>query len=131
MAMYGDVLSYFPELKEELKIYKSPPGVVAGRGKRKLVGSFWGIVLTLKTGDLSEKGEVLSTTEVPTIWTRKKLKQGTLVARKEEDELLMVGKSLDFKRTGNFCVFTLESLAGVTDIQKSNPDVNLGLNNYD
>lgn len=127
MAIYGDQLSFFPELFQNFENYSAKPELVSGKENRVFIQNFRAVKQDMKAGELAIEGDTLNATEVPTLWTRTALKKGTFVVDpKEPDVIYVVNKANNFKFQGNFIVYILENVVGTTDVQKPNKDINFG-----
>lgn len=127
MIIYGDQLSFFPELFQNFENYSAKPELVSGKENRVFIQKFRAVKQDMKAGELAIEGDTLNTTEVPTLWTRTVLKKGTFVVDpKEPDVIYVVNKANNFKFQGNFIVYILENVVGTTDVQKPNKDINFG-----
>lgn len=127
MAIYGDQLSFFPELFQTFENYSAKPELVSGKENRVFIQKFRAVKQDMKAGELDIEGDTLNSTEVPTLWTRAVLKKGTFVVDpKEPDVIYVVNKANNFKFQGNFIVYILENVVGTTDVQKPNKDINFG-----
>jgi hypothetical protein len=80
----------------------------------------------MKKGELMrEPDETLADTNVPSLWTRKKLDVGNTFICKD-DELYRVVNPSDWTFEGGFNVYVLETFVGDSDEQEPDEDVNLG-----
>ena len=82
----------------------------------------------VKKGDLIRENEAEADVNVPTIWTRTKLKVGNFIEM--DDELYRITSDYPWKFEGGFYCYSLETFVGNSDAQESFEDVNLGQNDY-
>lgn len=130
MAIYGDQLSFFPELFRNFTYFHMKPQPVASYSTRENLGTVRGIFQYMKKGELLRENETLEDTNVPTFWTRTKLKVGNFIV-KEEDELYRITNQANWLFEGGFNCYVLETFVGNSDEQKPFEDVDLGQNSYD
>lgn len=125
MAVYGDMLSFFPEQFRMIDYFMMSPDTVAGYNKRIELGKVRGVFQYLKRGELRLENDTLADTSVPTIWTRRKLDVGSYFIHFEGVDYRIVN-SASWLFEGGFYCYVLESMVGNTDKQKPHEDVNFG-----
>lgn len=116
MAVYGDMLSYFPELMLPATYFTMKPKIVAGYEERIVLKTVKGHFQTLKQGDLVDKGETLNNKEILTFWTREKLDITNFLTIQNVD--YRIKNTFDWRFAGNFFVYEVEQLQSLTDIQE-------------
>jgi hypothetical protein len=133
MAVYGDQLSAFPELFEKFNNYSIEPNTVAGKKPRNLLSTFKGILQFVKMGGYGAEGDTLNAYDIPTLWSRKRLKVGTFVTHSDatvQDPLYVIKGSDDYRKQGAFYVYDLSEVVASTDKQTQNKSFNFGASNY-
>ena len=130
MAIYGDLLSFFPEQFRMVSYFCMKPLNVASYTEREDLGKVRGIFQYMKKGELKRENDTLDDTNVPTFWTRQKLKVGNYFLQKD-DELYRIVNPADWLFEGGFHCYVLETFVGNSDAQVSFEDVDLGQNSYD
>ena len=130
MAIYGDLLSFFPEQFRMVSFFCMKPLNVASYTEREDLGKVRGIFQYMKKGELKRETDTLEDTNIPTFWTRQKLKVGNYFLQKD-DELYRIVNSADWLFEGGFNCYVLETFVGNSDVQVNFEDVDLGQNSYD
>lgn len=130
MAVYGDQLAFFPEQFRSFPYFHMIPQPVASYSPREELGTVRGIFQYVKKGSLEREGDTLNNTEVPTLWTRSKLKVGDYYITAEEVDY-RITNDYPWKFEGGFYCYGLESIKGNTDIQTPHEYVNIGQDDYD
>ena len=130
MAIYGDLLSFFPEQFRMFSYFCMKPLNVASYTEREDLGKVRGIFQYMKKGELKRENDTLEDTNVPTFWTRQKLKVGNYFLQKD-DELYRIVNPADWLFEGGFHCYVLETFVGNSDVQVNFEDVDLGQNSYD
>ena len=130
MAVYGDLLSFFPEQFRMVSYFCMKPLNVASYTEREDLGKVRGIFQYMKKGELKRENDTLEDTNVPTFWTRQKLKVGNYFLQKD-DELYRIVNPADWLFEGGFYCYVLETFVGNSDVQVNFEDVDLGQNSYD
>ena len=130
MAIYGDLLSFFPEQFRMISYFCMKPLNVASYTEREDLGKVRGIFQYMKKGELKRENDTLEDTNIPTFWTRQKLKVGNYFLQKD-DELYRIVNSADWLFEGGFNCYVLETFVGNSDVQVNFEDVDLGQNSYD
>lgn len=129
MAVYGDQLAFFAEQFRMFEYFSMKPLPNASYSKRESLGKIKGVFQFVKRGDLLRENDTEADTNVPTIWTRTKLKVGNFIEM--EDELYRITSDYTWKFEGNFYCYSLETFVGNSDAQTPHPYVNIGQNSYD
>lgn len=127
--VYGNQLLYFAEQFRMFDYYTMKPQVNAGYTKREFLGKIKGVFQFAKKGDLLQEEDTLAETNVPTFWTRTKLKVGNFIVK--DEETYRIKSPSDWSFEGGFYSYVLETVVGSTDEQKPHPFVDLGQNSYD
>ena len=130
MAIYGDLLSFFPEQFRMVSYFCMKPLNVASYTEREYLGKVRGVFQYMKKGELKRENDTLEDTNVPTFWTRQKLKVGNYFLQKD-DELYRIVNLADWLFEGGFHCYVLETFVGNSDVQVNFEDVDLGQNSYD
>lgn len=128
MAIYGDVLSFFAEQFRMFDYFSMKPLPTGSYSPRESLGKVKGVFQYMKKGDLIRENEVEAETDVPTFWTRTKLKVGNFIQK--EDELYRITSDYTWKFEGNFYCYSLETFIGSSDKQIPFEHVDLGQNDY-
>ena len=128
MAVYGDMLAFFPEQFRMFDYYEVETKTVAGYTKRKSLGKIKGVMQYLKKGEYMRQNDTLADTSVPTVWTRTKLKAGNLLVIDGEDFRITNNQPWQFQ--GGFNCYILETFVASKDTQKPMPNVNIGQNSF-
>ena len=130
MAIYGDLLSFFPEQFRMVSYFCMKPLNVASYTEREDLGKVRGVFQYMKKGELKRENDTLEDTNIPTFWTRQKLKVGNYFLQKD-DELYRIVNPADWLFEGGFYCYVLETFVGNSDVQVNFEDVDLGQNSYD
>lgn len=128
MGVYGDQLVFFAEQFRMFKYFSMNPLPVASYSQREFLGNIKGVFQYVKKGDLIRENEVEADVNVPTIWTRTKLKVGNFIEM--DDELYRITSDYPWKFEGGFYCYSLETFVGNSDAQEPFKDVNLGQDDY-
>lgn len=129
MAVYGDQLAFFAEQFRMFDYFSMQPLPTGSYTKREPLGKIKGVFQFVKRGDLLRENDTEADTNVPTIWTRTKLKVGNFIEM--EDELYRITSDYTWKFEGGFYCYSLETFVGNSDAQTPHPYVNIGQNSYD
>ena len=117
MAIYGDMLLHFPELIKDFTVYKSTPNVLAGITKIQ-VKRVLGIIQNVKSGKLEKEGDTSVDADIPTIWVFSDTLELYQIVQQDGDEsLYRVQQQAPWLEEGNFSVYALQRLVGITDKQ--------------
>lgn len=130
MAIYGDLLSFFPEQFRMVSYFCMKPLNVASYTEREDLGKVRGVFQYMKKGELKRENDTLEDINIPTFWTRQKLKVGNYFLQKD-DELYRIVNPADWLFEGGFHCYVLETFVGNSDVQVNFEDVDLGQNSYD
>ena len=130
MAIYGDMLSFFPEQFRMLDYFHMTPQNVASYSTREYLGKVRGVFQYMKKGELKRENDTLDDTSIPTFWTRQKLKIGDYFIQKE-DEVFRITNSANWLFEGGFTCYVLETLVGNSEVHTPFEYVDLGQNSYD
>ena len=130
MGIYGDSLAFFSEQFRYFDYFTMKPNTVASYSTREPLGKVRGVFQYMKRGELRREESTLADVNVPTFWTRQKLKVGDYFIQKE-DEIYRIVNPADWLFEGGFCCYVLESVIGNTDEQQPFEYVDLGQNSYD
>lgn len=128
MAVYGDTLAFFAEQFRMFDYFSMKPLPTGSYSPRESLGKVKGVFQYMKKGDLIRENEVEAETDVPTFWTRSKLKVGNFIQK--EDELYRITSDYTWKFEGNFYCYSLETFIGSSDKQVPFEHVDLGQNSY-
>lgn len=128
MAVYGDMLSFFPELFQMFDYFAMQALPVSSYSNRQALGKVKGIFQFLKKGELEREGDTLNDTAVPTLWTRKRLAVGNFITSDSVDYRITNDYPWFFQ--GGFYCYGLERVVSSTDKQTPMEDVELGQNQF-
>lgn len=106
------------------------PKVGASYSQRDEVTKVKGVFQYMKRGELRREEDTLADVNVPTFWTRQKLKVGDYFIQKE-DELYRIVNPADWLFEGGFNCYVLETVVGNTGEQEPFEYVDLGQNSYE
>lgn len=129
-CIYGDMLCFFPEQFRQFDYFLMKPNIVASYTNREDVRKVTGVFQYMKKGELKREEDTQSDVNIPTFWTREKLKVGEGFIQKD-DELYRIVNPADWLFEGGFNCYVLESFVGNSDVQEPFEDVDLGQNSYD
>lgn len=126
--VYGDQLAFFAEQFRMFDYFSMKPLPNGSYSTREPLGKVKGVFQFVKRGDLIRENDTEADTNVPTIWTRQKLKVGNFIEM--EDELYRITSDYTWKFEGGFYCYSLETFVGNSDAQKPFEYVNIGQNDY-
>ena len=129
MGVYGDQLAFFSEQFRMFEYFSMKPLPGGSYTPREPLGTVKGVFQFVKKGDLLRENDTEADTNVPTIWTRTKLKVGNFIEM--EDELYRITSDYPWKFEGGFYCYSLETFVGNSDAQTPHPYVNIGQNSYE
>jgi hypothetical protein len=84
LAVYGNQLLFFPELFRPFDYFHMSPKTVASYSQRDEVTKVKGVFQYMKRGELRREEDTLADVNVPTFWTRQKLKVGDWFIQKDD-----------------------------------------------
>lgn len=128
--VYGDQLAFFAEQFRMFTYFKMTPLPSSSYTKREELGKVKGVFQYAKRGELLRENDTLADTNVPTIWTRKKLGVGNYFIEFDNETFRIVNPA-DWSFEGGFYVYILQTVVGSTDAQQPFEYVDLGQNSYD
>jgi hypothetical protein len=135
MAVYGDMLAAFPELLEDLVVFKMEPNVGAGGyGPRHSERTFTGYFSWIKGGRMDIEGDLRTENQNGTLWARDDgegkgvIEQGDYFER--DGCLFVVDHDDGYSREGGFQLCTLQLVPAFTGKQKQDEGVNLGFKDF-
>ena len=128
MPVYGDQLAFYAEQFRMFEYFSMKPLPNGSYSTREPLGKVKGVFQFVKRGDLIRENDTEADTNVPTIWTRQKLKVGNFIEM--EDELYRITSDYPWKFEGGFYCYSLETFVGNSDAQKPFEYVNIGQNDY-
>lgn len=122
------MLACFPEQFRNVKYFSMQTDVKAGFSGRQDLGTARGVFQYMRKGELLRDGDVLSDTNIPTFWTKVKLKVGNFLQKPNEEDIYRIVSDNNWKFEGGFYVYTLETVIGNTDEQVpfTEEEVNVG-----
>ena len=127
-VIYGDMLSFFPELMRRIFLYEKSPTLIAGHTDKVNLRDSSGVLQFCKAGDVVVNGNTLNDVDAPVLWTRSEIGMNTYI---EVDAIeYRRTKNNDFVREGGFNVYMLETIVGNTDTQTVDTTVDLGVSHY-
>ena len=124
MAVYGNMLNYFPELMRQFDYFSMKPQPVASYSKREDLGKVTGVFQFVKKGELRIATDTIAETEFPTFWTKKELVVGNFMTIEGTD--YRICNDFKWMYEGEFRVYGLETFVGNSDKQEPIPDVKIG-----
>lgn len=127
--VYGDQLAFFAEQFRMFDYFSMNPLPNGSYSQRENLGKVKGVFQFVKKGDLLRENDTEADTNVPTIWTRTKLKVGNFIQM--EDELYRITSDYPWKFEGGFYCYSLETFVGNSDVQTPFPYVNIGQHSYE
>lgn len=116
MGVYGNLLGYFSHLQKVVYLLKMPPRIGAGYYEREVLDSFNGYVNFARKKETSVVADSIQFTEVPNLYTRKELQQGSIV--EYEGDVYRVKAKNSHYFEGGYMEYRLEMIASWTDIQE-------------
>lgn len=128
MPVYGDQLAFYAEQFRMFDYFSMKPLPNGSYSTREPLGKVKGVFQFVKRGDLIRENDTEADTNVPTIWTRTKLKVGNFIEM--DDELYRITSDYPWKFEGGFYCYSLETFVGNSDAQKPFEYVNIGQNDY-
>lgn len=128
-GVYGDQIAFFAEQFRMFEYFSMKPLPNASYSQRESLGKIKGVFQFVKRGDLLRENDTEADTNVPTIWTRTKLKVGNFIEM--DDELYRITSDYPWKFEGNFYCYSLETFVGNSDAQTPHPYVNIGQHSYE
>lgn len=128
MPVYGDQLAFFAEQFRMFDYFSMKPLPNGSYSTREPLGKVKGVFQFVKRGDLIRENDTEADTNVPTIWTRTKLKAGNFIEM--DDKLYRITSDYPWKFEGGFYCYSLETFVGNSDAQKPFEYVNIGQNDY-
>lgn len=130
MAVYGNMLAFFPEQFRMFDYFLMSPNVGASYTERTEPVKVKGVFQYMKKGDLTRENDTEANVNIPTFWTRTKLNVGKGFIQKE-DELYRIKTDYEWFFEGGFYCYGLELFVGNSDMQQPFEYVELGQNQYD
>lgn len=129
-GVYGDVLSFFPELMQMVTTFtataKSGGGYYKHTDSREIIG----VLQHVKKGKFQKDGDVASDVLTPMFWTEESLGRNAYIETDTGDLYRRVQNGSWF-REGGMYVYVLEAVTGVSEKQETDPKIDLGLTRYD
>lgn len=129
-GIYGDMLSAFGELLEEYTVFKLPPKVVAGYGKRYGERNITGYLSRNRGGGMGIVGENVVANDEAAFWEVDESEDGT--GRIEQGDHVEDGGDIfifnhddRYTREGGFLVHRLQLVPAFTGQQQRDPGVDL------
>ena len=114
MSVYGDMLGAFSELFKNYEVFYMAPLVRGGYGPHEKTDTIRGIRLSVRGGQLVVENDTKSAVDTPVFFTRERVPVGYFV---QDDVLYRIVGDNGQKRTGNFYMYTLQSVVGNTGVQ--------------
>lgn len=121
MAIYGDMLMWFPELQETFPCFTAEVKVGSGIGERHYLDSVRGILQYLKGGGVDKETGAVYSYERPFLWTRRELPMLCFIV-KGNGIYRIIGNN-DWSREGGFHRYDLEEWQGILDTQKTDASI--------
>ena len=129
MGVYGDMLSFFPELRRVFSNFEMKVKLVSGYEPRINERKVTGVLQYKKAGSLDIEGDNLADTDVPVFYTRIECKKGSFLS--DLNNVYRISKDNKWYFEGGFYCYVLEKVIGTTDTQTTNTKVDLGKSKYD
>jgi hypothetical protein len=132
--LYGDQLSFFPELLQPYTVFSMAPRIGAGYGRRTNNRTVTGYFSWIRGGTEGIQAELRTENQNATFWVRDDsggkglIRQGEYV--EVDGELFQFIHDDGFSREGGFIVYNLQLVQGNTDQQQPHHRVNIGLQDY-
>jgi hypothetical protein len=127
-AVYGDMLAAFPELLKDYTVFKMPPRVGAGYGERYDERTVTGYVSWRRAREADIVEGAATQNDRGTFWERCDALTGE--SRIEQFDFMEIKRELyrfvegdDFAYEGYFARWTIQYVAGNTDLQITNTKV--------
>ena len=130
MSVYGGMMPFMTDITDVYSVFRIQPKTVGGFYDRTGEMLIQGALMFVKAGSLKVVEDSLADTAMPTFWTEEEIPlDGFLVD--EHETLYRRVKNNDYTREGDMWIYLLEKVVGPTDLSQPDPEVVLGLNNYD
>jgi hypothetical protein len=136
MAVYGDMLAAFPELLESYEVFKMEPRLGGGYGERLDKRTVRGYLSWRKGGKGDIEGGLKVHNQRATFWEqcdfftgKSRIKQFDFMEAK--GEVLQFIEDDSFEREGGFVRWSLQSAPTLDGRQHTNPNVTLGVDDYE
>lgn len=121
MAVYGDMLGFFPEIFREFDYFSMSPEITGGYSNRTEEVKIKGVLQNVNSGLLRQEGDTIAGTSHPVLWTRSILLLGYFI--KDGETVYRITRTNDWVRQGNFYKYDLESVVGNKDEDSGVEDV--------
>lgn len=124
MSVYGDVLTAFPELMKEYRIYSMKARAGGGYDPKQLRATVVGIFRHVPGGKMGIQADNREANEVATLWyidEGQPIEQGMYLEVRNKMYILM--KDSGYTEEGGHREFTLGFVPGPTSVQRSDPAV--------
>lgn len=121
MAVYGDMLGFFPEIFREFDYFSMSPEITGGYSNRTEEIKIKGVLQNVNSGLLRQEGDTIAGTSHPVFWTRSILLLGYFI--KDGETVYRITRTNDWVRQGNFYKYDLESVVGNKDEDSGVEDV--------
>ncbi len=126
-GIYGDMLAFFSEQFRQFDYFSMNTDTTSGFNTRTPIGRMKGVLQYMKRGELLRESDVLSDVNIPTLWTRNKLKAGNFIQFcKDDEDVYRIVNPGNWKHEGNFYIYILETVTGNTYKQEAHDNVNIG-----
>jgi hypothetical protein len=125
MAVYGDMLGFFPELMRKYYTFNMAPQKTGGFGARTDVTPVKAIVQYIRQGKLVQEGDTIAATDRPYLWTREKLTVIHFITDTNDpatETVFRINEDAHWKKTGGFYEYELLTMVGDTDTQTDGGD---------
>jgi hypothetical protein len=133
MAVYGDMLAYFPELMVTHTVFNMQARIGGGYGPRTDIMEVYGVFMWVSGGKMGIAADNREANDVATFWVREedvpKVRQGKYLEVPGKG-IFVFNHDDDYTAQGAFAEFTLQLVPGPTDRQHKNPTVDLGVRDY-
>ena len=125
MGVYGDMLAYFPELFEKATVFPMMPKTVAGYEPRPVGTVVYGVFQFRTKNNLDAENMTLVETHAAEFWTEAVLEEGLFLVRELDGLIYRITRDNNWDFSGSYHKYLVDTVAGNTDTQTPDSDVNL------
>jgi hypothetical protein len=126
MATYGEMLSMFPELILEYKIFSMKPKIGGGYEKRVPIRNIRGAFIREGQSKMKIQGEARVANEAGVFYCFDSIPAGILEQGsyfEDDGQIMLIMNDQTFAREGGFSAYGVQLVAGLTDKQVENKQV--------
>ena len=124
-GVYGDMLAYFPELFEEATVFSMEPKNIAGYEQRPEGTVVYGVFEFRTKNNLNSENMALVQTHTAEFWTEAVIEEGYFLKRELDGLLYRITRDNNWNYSGHYHKYLVDTVAGNTDEQTEDTDVNL------